>query len=203
MDRPEAYPITYAVLGLLAFMGPMTGYDLKRFFDHMLSPMWNTTHSQIYKELRRMNELGWVSMEREEQETRPDRKIYAVTAEGQAALGSWQNQPPTILQIRDELLLKIMFGTFATPEALASHIRAAIAYHEQRLLEYRQNLHYMPTRGIPLKRGAYYSNEALGNEGDAYFGLVGRFAIAFEKTYIEWLYETLAFIENGQAPPSS
>lgn len=201
MERPEAYPITYAVLGLLAFMGPTSGYDLKRFFDHTLSPMWNTTHSQIYKELRRMNELGWVSMEREEQETRPDRKIYAITAKGQAALGSWQAQPPNVLQIRDELLLKIMFGTFATPEALASHIRAALVYHEQRLIEYRQNLYHMPTQGIPMKRGAYYSDGALGDEGDAYFGLVGRFAVAFEKTYIEWLYETLAFIENGQTPP--
>ncbi len=203
MDRPEAYPITYAVLGLLAFMGPMSGYDLKRFFDHALSPMWNTTHSQIYKELRRMNELGWVGMERQEQETRPDRKIYQITSMGQEALESWQTQPPNVLQIRDELLLKILFGTFAAPEALASHIRAAIVYHEQRLLEYRQNLQQMPVRGVPMKRGAYYTPEALGNEGDPYFGLVGRFAIAFEKTYLEWLYETLAFIESGPTSPTS
>jgi PadR family transcriptional regulator, regulatory protein AphA len=86
------------------------------------------------------------------------------------------------LQIRDELLLKILFGTFATPEALASHIRAAIIYHEQRLIEYRQNLSHMPARGIPMKRGAYYTDEALGSDGDAYFNLVGRFAVAFEQT---------------------
>src|SRR5690348_11712810 len=82
MDRPDAYPITYGVLGLLAFWGPLSGYDLKRLFDHVLSPMWGAAHSQIYHELRRMNDFGWVVMEREEQETRPDRKVYTITAAG-------------------------------------------------------------------------------------------------------------------------
>ena len=68
MEQPEAYPITYGILGLLAFWGPLSGYDLKRLFDHTLAPMWGAAQSQIYKELRRMKELGWVDMQREEQE---------------------------------------------------------------------------------------------------------------------------------------
>ena len=36
----EAYPITYGVLELLAFWGPLSGYNLKRIFDHTLAPMW-------------------------------------------------------------------------------------------------------------------------------------------------------------------
>ena len=81
----EAYPITYGVLGLLAFWGPLSGYDMKRLFDHVLAPMWGAAQSQIYKELRRMKELGWVEMEREEQEARPDRKMYSITALWSAA----------------------------------------------------------------------------------------------------------------------
>jgi DNA-binding PadR family transcriptional regulator len=110
MDRPEAYPITYGVLGLLAFWGPLSGYDLKRLFDHILAPMWGAAHSQIYNELRRMKELGWVEMQREEQETRPDRNVYHLTQAGQEALVAWQEQPPMILQLRDKLLLKVLFG---------------------------------------------------------------------------------------------
>src|SRR5581483_791585 len=101
MDRSEAYPITYSVLGLLAFWGPLSGYDLKRLFDHMLSPMWGAAHSQIYHELRRMKDLGWVEMEREEQESRPDRKVYSITQSGRDALTSWQAKPASVLQLRD------------------------------------------------------------------------------------------------------
>src|SRR5713226_3365644 len=74
MERPEAYPITYGILGLLAYWGPLSGYDIKHLFDHTLTPMWGAAHSQIYKELRRMKALDWVEMEREEQDSRPDRK---------------------------------------------------------------------------------------------------------------------------------
>ena len=49
MEQPEAYPITYGILGLLAFWGPLSGYDLKRLFDHTLAPMWGAAQSQIIK----------------------------------------------------------------------------------------------------------------------------------------------------------
>ena len=35
-------------------------------------------------------------------------------------------------------------------------------------------------------------------EGDPYFGLIARFAIEFEKTYLRWLYEVLDFVEQRQ-----
>jgi len=198
MDRPEAYPITYGILGLLAFWGPMSGYDLKQLFDHVLSPMWGAAHSQIYNELRRMKELGWVEMEREEQETRPDRKVYSIARAGHEALAVWQTQAPTVLQLRDELLLKIMFGSFAPPEALAGNLRAGIAFHEQRLLQYRQNLQHLPRRGMQLQASGRPNPYVSDSEEDVYFGLIARFAIAFEKTYLDWLYETLAFVEGNE-----
>jgi len=197
----ETYPVTYAILGLLAFWGPLSGYDIKRLFDHMLSTMWAAAQSQIYKELRRMNELGWVEMEREEQEARPDRKIYSLTHQGHAALRTWQAQPPEVFQLRDELLLKVLFGTFASPPDLAQHLRTSIATHEMRLLAYRQNALFLPARGpLPLqnKRPNPY---AVEDEADPYLRLVVRFALEFEKTYLRWLYEALEEIEKDQKPP--
>src|SRR6266566_3326038 len=126
MEQHETYPITYGILGLLAFWGPLSGYDIKRLFDHTLSAMWGAAQSQIYKELRRMKELGWVEMEREEQESRPDRKVYTVTEQGLEALRKWQGQPAEIMQLRDELLLKMLFGSLGEPEDVAQNIRGAI-----------------------------------------------------------------------------
>ncbi len=199
MERPEAYPITYGILGLLAFWGPMSGYDIKHVFDHTLAPMWGAAHSQIYKELRRMKELGWVDMEREEQEARPDRKVYSITDNGSSALREWQAQPADVFQLRDELLLKVLFGTFAAPGDLAQNLRAAITYHEMRLLEYRQSSLFIPAKG-ELRTGNKRPNPyATESEEDPYFGLIAHFAIEFEKTYLRWLYETLDFVEKRQA----
>lgn len=199
----EAYPITYGVLGLLAFWGPLSGYDLKRLFDHMLAPMWGAAQSQIYKELRRMKEFGWVDMEREEQEARPDRKVYSITDQGRTALRTWQAQVPEVFQLRDELLLKVLFGTFAAPGDIAQNLRASIAEHEMRLLTYRQTSYQIPAQGsLPQhnRRPNPYTGES---EADPYFTLIARFAIDFEKTYIRWLYEALEMVEARQETTQS
>lgn len=197
----EAYPITYGVLGLLAFWGPLSGYDLKRVFDHTLAPMWGAAQSQIYKELRRMQSLGWVEMTREEQETRPDRKVYSITEQGHAALRQWQAQPPEVFQLRDELLLKVLFGTFASPGDIAHNLRTSIANHEMRLLDYLQQSHHIPVRGS-YPQGNRRPNPYLAEgEADPYFTLIIRFAIDFEKTYIHWLYDALAMVEQNQSIP--
>ncbi len=201
MEQHETYPITYGILGLLAFWGPLSGYDIKRLFDHTLSAMWGAAQSQIYKELRRMKELGWVEMEREEQEARPDRKIYSITDQGHEALRKWQAQPPEVFQLRDELLLKVLFGSFATPADLAQNLRASIATHEMRLLAYRQNVFFLPTRGSLQHKDRRPNPYTVEGEEDPYFRLVVRFAIEFEKTYIRWLYEALDEIEGRQKRP--
>ena len=198
VERQDAYPITYGVLGLLAFWGPQSGYDLKRLFDHILAPVWGAAHSQIYNELRRMKELGWVDMEREEQEARPDRKVYSVTQEGYKALAAWQEQSPTVLQLRDELLLKVLFGSFGAPGALADNLRAAIVQHEQRLLQYRESLQYRPIQGTPLQGSGRPNPYAAEGEENIYFSLVARFAVDIEQTYLAWLREVLAYLETSQ-----
>ncbi len=197
MEAQEAYPITYGMLGLLALWGPLSGYDLKHLSDHILAPMWGVVQSQVYKELRRMKDLRWVEMEREEQEARPDRKIYTITEQGRAALRKWQAQPPEVFQIRDELLLKVLLGSFARAEDLAGNLRASLAEHEMRLLGYRQNAPFLPMRGTFLpgnRRPDPYAVES--QEEEPYLQLIARFAIAFEQTYIRWLQETLEVMES-------
>jgi PadR family transcriptional regulator AphA len=196
MDRPEAYPITYGVLGLLAYWGPLSGYDIKGLFDHVLSAMWGAAHSQIYNELRRMKDLGWVVMEREEQESRPDRKVYHITPAGQDALAAWQKQPPVVLQMRDELLLKIIFGSFAAPEDIIENMRTGIDYHEQRLLHYRQTIQQLPIFNQQRQASGRPNPYTSDSEEDPYFRLISRFAIDFENLYINWLHEALTMLEH-------
>lgn len=192
LEQTEAYPITYGVLGLLAFLGPMSGYDIKRAFDHVLAPMWGAAHSQIYKELRRMETLGWVSMKREEQESRPDRKVYSILPAGQQALIAWEGQPSFVLQMRDELLLKILFGSYAPPGALKATVKAGIEFYEQRLAVFQDNLHHLISRRDQPQPISATSQEA----GDPFARLITQLAIAGTETYLKWLHEVLAFVEE-------
>ncbi len=199
-EQPETYPITYGVLGLLAFGGSMSGYDLKQAFDCSLAPLWNATHSQIYNELRRMLVLGWVEMERHEQESRPDKKVYQITQAGRAALGAWQTQQPVRgLQMRDEVLLRFIFGSFAEPQALAITLRAAIKDHEQRMELYRLTAQRLPP--TPPGNGAL-AGQNTGSEPDPFFVELARFAIMFEETYLHWLQQAMAFVEARIASKS-
>jgi PadR family transcriptional regulator, regulatory protein AphA len=196
-ERPDAYPITYGILGLLAYWGPLSGYDIKHLFDHTLTPMWGAAHSQIYKELRRMKDLDWVEMRREEQDARPDRKVYSITEKGSDALRQWQARPPEVFQLRDELLLKLLFGSFAARGDLVKHLRAGIANHEARLHQYRQNSLVIPPRAA-FQRPEKRPNPYAESEDNPYLSLIAQFAIEFEKTYLRWLHEALDFVENGQ-----
>ena len=56
-----------------------------------------------------MKVFGWVEMEREEQEARPDRMSYSITDQGHNTLRTWQAQPPEVFQVRDEMLLKVLY----------------------------------------------------------------------------------------------
>lgn len=194
-EPSEAYPITYGVLGLLGFKGPMSGYDIKRAFDGILAPMWGAVHSQVYKELRRMEALGWVSMKREEQESRPDRKVYSITPEGYQALAAWESKPDFTQQLRDELLLKITFGSFAPPGALLPAVRAGITFHQQRLAEYRDNLQHILPRPDRQQQKAGTEQSAE----DPFARQITLLAIAVEEVYVNWLHDVLELLEKEQA----
>jgi DNA-binding PadR family transcriptional regulator len=202
MEPLEAYPITYGILGLLALWGPLSGYDLKHISDHILAPMWGVVQSQVYKELRRMKELGWVDMEREEQELRPDRKVYSITEKGYTALQSWQAQPPDVFQIRDELLLKVLFGTFASPGDLDRNLRNSIVEHEMRLLTYQRNGLSRSGQGTFRHDNKRPNPYSAASQEDPYLSLITQFAIEFEKTYLHWLYEALEMVEHRQEQAS-
>jgi DNA-binding PadR family transcriptional regulator len=164
--------------------------------------MWGVVQSQVYKELRRMKELGWVEMERKEQESRPDRKVYSITEKGYTALRSWQGQPADVFQIRDELLLKVLFGAFASRSDLAQNLRTSIAEHEIRLLAYRQNAQSLPMLGAFRHDNKRPNPYGTASQEYPYLNLIARFAITFEQTYIRWLYEALEVVEPREAQTS-
>ncbi len=76
---------TCALLGLLA-RGERHGYDLKRTVDQEFAPFWRIDYAQLYRSLAKMKRRGWIKARLQAGAGGPDRKVYALTAAGRAAL---------------------------------------------------------------------------------------------------------------------
>ncbi|MFD9373002.1 PadR family transcriptional regulator [Streptomyces sp. NPDC060020] len=132
--KQELPPTAWAVLGLLSFPGERTGYELKKWADSSLRFFyWSPAISQIYAELRRLEELGYAASARSGPEEARAKRRYAITDAGRAALAGWaadtaEAGPPVL---KHGLLLRVWLGHLAEPERL----RAMVGEHVERTRE--------------------------------------------------------------------
>ena len=128
--------LRYGLLGLLKYQD-MSGYDLAKAFDTSLQFMWNAKSSQIYRELSKLEEEGWVKSHVEEQERKFDKKVYAITGVGESEFNSWIQNFPNNLQspIRDEFMLRIFFSEALEKENLVFELIRFKKQREEALVE--------------------------------------------------------------------
>ncbi|WP_263301875.1 PadR family transcriptional regulator [Streptomyces purpurogeneiscleroticus] len=125
-------PVTaWAVLGLLSFRDGRTGYDLKKWADTSLRFFyWSPAISQIYAELRRLEELGLVTSRRSGPDEPRAKRRYTITEDGRDALAVWADGTrdcgPAVL--KHPLLLRVWLGHLAAPGTL----RALVERHRER-----------------------------------------------------------------------
>ncbi|MFC4122605.1 PadR family transcriptional regulator [Nonomuraea zeae] len=92
-----------ALLGLLSGVGPASGYDLAKKFEHSLNHVWQAGHTQIYPELVKMAADGLVSAESEGPR---GRKLYTITPAGAQELHTWLVEHPPVATVRNEVALQ-------------------------------------------------------------------------------------------------
>src|SRR4028119_1933216 len=95
----------FAILGLLA-RESLSGYDLTQRMKGRVGFFWGAGHSQIYPELARLEEGGFVTHSVVEQRERPNKKVFEITQRGLEALKGWATEPPPRKPPKDELTLK-------------------------------------------------------------------------------------------------
>ena len=122
----------YAILGGLE-KGPKTGYDLKKMLEQVRYQFWNESYGQIYPTLRKLVSNEWATMEVEEQEGAPDKKIYTITDEGRAELERWLRQPASDFSMRDEVVLRLDLGANASPAFLQGMLELLVDQCNDRL----------------------------------------------------------------------
>ncbi|MCY0936378.1 PadR family transcriptional regulator [Streptomyces sp. H34-S4] len=132
--KQELPPTAWAVLGLLSFPGERTGYELKKWADSSLRFFyWSPAISQIYAELRRLEELGYAASVRSGPEESRAKRRYGITPAGREALAGWASDvaeagPPVL---KHGLLLRVWLGHLAEPDRL----QAMVTEHLERTTE--------------------------------------------------------------------
>lgn len=113
----------YLILGLLAEQ-PMTGYDIKKRVQAVLSAATNASYGTLYPTLHKLLNEGAVEVQEVLQVSRPSKKVYHVTDTGRIELENWLKQPAAADQIRREFLLKLYLGKDLPREDLQTLLKA-------------------------------------------------------------------------------
>lgn len=78
----------YLLLGLLA-QKPAHGYELHQRLTEEFGHIWHISLSQTYNILKRLEKQGTIAGEDEQQENRPARRFFDLTAEGRQRFDAW------------------------------------------------------------------------------------------------------------------
>ncbi|MFF3885776.1 PadR family transcriptional regulator [Streptomyces sp. NPDC001914] len=168
--------------------GEASGYDLAKGFDASVANFWMATPQQLYRELDRMESEGLIEARVVQQERRPNKRLFQLTAAGLEALASFTALPAKPTAIRDELMVKV----YALDMGDADAVRVAIA---ERLEWSRAKLAHYDRIGARLLDGRTEDEYLAGAERvGPYLTLLG--GRAFEQAIIEWAERALRVLEQ-------
>jgi DNA-binding PadR family transcriptional regulator len=177
--------LAHAILALLLDC-PFTGYDLTKAFAGSIGSFWKATHQQIYRELAKLEEQAWVTVETIPQTGRPDRKLYSITDLGQQAFVAWANQPCDVSAVKEEILVKVFAGAIVGAAPICQEIQRHRQLHVDALANYRQMEHQFFANGDRLSKDQTFPYLTL------------RRGIRYEIDWIEWCDEALGCLRKGE-----
>lgn len=118
----KASTTTYGLLGMLAVRS-WTGYELTQQLRRSLRFVWPSSEGHLYREQKRLVDLGWAEVEREPAGGRK-RNRYTITPEGKNALRKWLATVPDEPHFEIEGILRIFYGDQGSVDDLVSSLTA-------------------------------------------------------------------------------
>src|SRR5215467_7911845 len=146
--------LRYALLGLLS-EEPASGYELTKKFERVLQRYaWHAQHSQIYPELNRMAADGQIAVVAEGAR---GRRTYAITDAGRADLRRWMLDPPDVIVVRNEFVLRLFLLSTLAPAEARRLLEGTAAANTKQVAELRANVAAFdaaadPAAGLPIGR---------------------------------------------------
>lgn len=113
---------------------PMAGYDLHKwlnqegpFFGYSPQP------SQIYRQLNKCLEKGWVDLVIDQRSTGPDAKVYRLTSAGVATFKEWALSPhePTVRPLDSDFQMRFLLTGILGPEVALRILTTELEYRRK------------------------------------------------------------------------
>lgn len=155
-----------------------SGSELASRFDRSIGYFWHASHQQIYRELARLEEAGFIESLPEES-TRGRKRAYRILPAGRTELKRWiaqEGEPPAL---RDEFMVRLRAEAAVGPTGLDKEIERRIGLHSEKLALYRD----IEKRDFP--NGAQDREAALQL-------LVLHVGIRYEQNWLDILHEASA-----------
>lgn len=166
--------LQYIILGLLAHKD-LTGYDIKKLFEGEVGDFWHSNHSQIYPELRKMEDKGYITSYTETVGTKLEKTYYKLAAPGRKILTEWLHEPlGELVPSRDEFTMKLYLLDDPDDPLAAQLFREEIARHTVKLAYLQERWQKLFTQEKDRKQ--HYGHATILN-----------LAIDREKQHLDWL----------------
>ncbi|MDT4924329.1 MAG: hypothetical protein QOG01_2042 [Pseudonocardiales bacterium] len=127
--------LRHAVLAAL-LEGDASGYELAKRFDVSVANFWSATPQQLYRELERLEADGLLRGRVVEQQRRPNKRVFTLTAAGHDELHAFIAQPARPTAIRDDLLVKLQAAGDEDRDAVREALAQRLDHARDKLARY-------------------------------------------------------------------
>ncbi|MFW0793953.1 PadR family transcriptional regulator [Gordonia sp. CPCC 205515] len=110
---------------MLAYEEEVSGYDLKKWADWSVRHYyWSPSFSQIYSELKRIEQHGYATSRMADGDGGRNRRVYKITDDGRRAVRIWALYAPVDPpMLKHPVVLRAAFGHLSTPDKLKEMLR--------------------------------------------------------------------------------
>ncbi|MEH6581749.1 MAG: PadR family transcriptional regulator [Halioglobus sp.] len=142
----------------------MSGFELAKSFDRALGFFWRASHQQIYQELHKLGEKGYLSSETVAQQAKPSKIEYSLTDKGRQVLAEWVLGESKVQEAKDDLMVKLYNLSLDNVAHLITELERRRELVMQRLYLYERirRRHYDDPEALPIRRKGVYLALAAG-----------------------------------------
>lgn len=190
-------PIAAATLGTMSLRnavlatlleGEASGYDLAKSFDAGVANFWMATPQQLYRELDKMEAEGLIRARVVQQERRPNKRLFSLTAAGRRALHDFTAMPPRPGAIREELMVQVQAVDAGDVQAVMNAIRERMTWAESKVARFER------LRARLLDGRTEEEHLATADRIGPYLTLMR--GLAFERENLRWCEQALAILTH-------
>lgn len=173
--------IDMVILGLLSHED-LSGYDIKKRIDSMISFFWKGSFGNIYPALKDMEDNGLVRKISKSDSGR-EKIIYKITDNGYNSLKLWLKNEQAVNEIRYETLLKLFFGGVTDRSVSITNIEQ----FEKKVKE-----------DLKLLQGFCDNlSNHLDNDDHLYYYLTATFGVETYEAYLKWCIKAKKMLKRS------